>query len=317
MTDRHERLRAMLREDIGDEADEFLETVERLRDLPAPAVDPEQTTELIMALKAKLASPPAPLRRRRGEITARSDTPTPQVERGLGGEANHRPFQHLRDWPPLLLMRAQLRVVQGEILIASALMILLGVVVTLLTFNMGMYSGLYSIDLPLVLIAPIVAAVGLAFLYGTEAQAVAEIEHATPVSTSLVLLARLTLVFAFDFALGLCGSIILTLTQPSLSLWPLVGAWLAPMSFLSALAFLISVLFVDPLVGMVISFGLWAALIMIRFVNINPNLHLIIAIPDLLAANVRPWLLILAIPLFALALWISTRRDLIIKKGIS
>lgn len=304
MTDKHERLRAMLRADLGDEADDLLDTVARLSDLPAPVVEAEQTAKLTATLK--FASPPNPLSTGGEGVSKYNQIAPLRLRRGDGGEAKRF---NLVDWPPLLLMRAQLRVVQGEILIASALVMLLGVVVTLLTFNMA-YAG---VDLPLVLIAPIVAAVGLTFLYSTEVQSIAEIEHATSISPSLVLLARLTLVFTFDFASGLIGSIILTLTQPDLSLWPLVGAWLAPMAFLSALAFLISVVFVDPLVGILISFTLWVALIMIRFVNANPYLRPLSGIPDLLAANFRPWLLVLAIPLFAVALLINQRRDLIIK----
>jgi hypothetical protein len=153
-------------------------------------------------------------------------------------------LQTLTSWWPLLLLRSQLRVVQGEIWFASALVIGLGTLVTVLTFEAGS-----SMMLPLVFLAPVVSGFGVAFLYDGNIVQMLELEDTTPASARILLLARLTLVFGFNLLLMLAGSLILAIALEDVSLWPLVSSWLAPMTFLSALAFFTSVLIKDALVG--------------------------------------------------------------------
>ncbi len=287
---------------------ELLATIHILKRWTAPEPSADATAHLIQGLQAELHETLAAF-----PLVSKSEGEPARVKVNLSvGQAARSvgEWNPSNNWPPLLLLRAQLRVVQGEIWIASALIMLLGVVVALVTARLPGEAA----DLPLILIAPVVAAAGLAFLYGTDADPVMEIEHATPVSWSLLMLTRLALVFGFDFALGLAGSVILTLIHPSLSLWPLVGAWLAPMSFLSAFAFLISVLFVDPLVGTIVSFGLWIMQAFLRFWNVTLSFQTI-NLPNLLSEEARPWLLALAIPLFALSLWLSDHRDSFIRRS--
>jgi hypothetical protein len=216
--------------------------------------------------------------------------------------------QRLADWWPLLLLRAQVRVVQREIWLASALIMLLGGAVTVI-----LYAPHDLGDLPLVLVAPVVAAVGVALLYSTDEQSVMEIEQATPTSPQLILLLRLAMVFGVDFMLGLLGSLVLTIANPNYSLWPLVITWLAPMTFLSALAFLMSVMFADAQTGTVVSLLLWSIQVLNRFLS-GRALAAIPILPDLLAADVRVWLLLLAVPMLAAALWLSGRETSTIRR---
>jgi hypothetical protein len=175
----------------------------------------------------------------------------------------------------------------------------LGTLVTLAS-----YSTLRPGDaLPLVWAAPLVAAIGVAYLYGPDADLPLEIELATPVSRRLVLLARLALLFGFDLVLGLVGSAALVALDSGVSLWPLVLAWLAPMAFLSALAFLVSVLFIDPMAGTLISLALWIAQSLARFWSIPWSM------PDLLAADARPWLMLFALLMGVGALWFAGRDE--------
>lgn len=203
-----------------------------------------------------------------------------------------------------LLLRLQVRVVRREIWAASALVMALGTLVTLAMSGPAASGG----TLPLVLVAPIVAAGGVAFLYGPAVDPMLEIELATPASSRLVLLARLALVFGFDLGLGLAMSVVLAVLQPEVSLWPLVMDWLAPMAFLSTLAFLLTVLSTDPGLSVLVSLVLWGGL------NVRKSVGLLLGrlpwpLPDLLAASARPWLWGLALLFGVLALWAAGREE--------
>ena len=140
-----------------------------------------------------------------------------------------------------LLLRSQTRLVHPATWLASGLVIALGGLVTLLLYQ-PTQSGA---ELPLVIVAPLVAACGVAFLYGLEADPALELLLATPIPPRLILMARLALLFSFNLTITLACSVLLTLTQAQVSLIPLIAAWLAPMTFLSALAFLLSVIFFE------------------------------------------------------------------------
>jgi hypothetical protein len=263
-------LRERLREDLGNADEPLLDTLQEWRDQEVKA-DPIRQKALIAQLENLVSIAPQP----------------------------RASFWLL----PLLIMRAQLRIVRGAIFVASALVMVIGVGVTLALYQPQADPS----DLPLVLVAPLVTAFGLAILYSTEVDSALEIEQTTPVSPALIMLARIALVFGFDLAFGLIGSVALTVIQPSISLWPLVVAWLAPMAFLSALAFLLSVFFLDSAVGIVAATGLWALFIASRYLQDRPMfLHL----PDFLAPSLRPLYLLAAIPLFLLGLWLCEQREI-------
>jgi len=216
----------------------------------------------------------------------------------LSALARPRPWNDPRLIP--LLLRSQLHVIRGEIWPASALVLGVGVVVALAT---GAPAGEM---LPFVLIAPIVAAVGISFLYGPAVAPALEIELVTPTPPRLVLLARLLLVFGFDLIVALAGSLALTLFGPDISLGPLIGAWLAPMVFLSALSLLFSVLTADPGAGTLVSLALWTIHALQQLGILNRVLK---RLPDLSAAAMRPWILLLAFLIGGLALWLSGREE--------
>ncbi len=268
-----DRLRAMLREDVEspEEAEALLATVLWLKRWPAP--QKYDTDQLVQSLLPTLPA---------------AESHTARMRRLFSSS-----------WP-VLLLRAQARIVQRELWLVSALMMLLGTGVTMLMSD-SQHGGN---ALTFVWISPIVAAVGVAYLYGFEADPPLEIEMATPASRRLILLARLTLVFGFDLALALAGSVALTLTQTGLSLWPLVMTWFGPMAFLSALAFLLTVLFIDSMAGSVISMLLWMIEGVMRVApQFRPPL------PDMLAADSLPWLLALALLMGLAALWFAGRDE--------
>jgi len=269
-TPKDEELRAKLIEDTGspEEAERLVPAVRRLQSWSAPKPGPTATVKLIARLEAEIPNPQSPI------------------------------TNLLSSWP-ILLLRAQLRVVRGEIWAASALVMTLGLLVTLATYSAAEAW-------PLVLVAPLVAATGVAFIYGPDVDPALEIELATPVPPRLVLLARLALVFGFNLIIGLAASLILSLARAEVAFWPLVSTWLAPLSFLSALAFLLTVFTVNSTTSAMISLLGWAFQSLRQLGGLKAVAWFM---PDLMAASARPWLWALALLLAALALWLGGREE--------
>lgn len=149
------------------------------------------------------------------------------------------------------LLRGQVPLVRHGIWLASALTMTLGVLVALAAQD-GSGAGLVF-----GLIAPVVAGIGVAFVYGPENDPSLEIALGTPTSPRLVLLARLTLVFGYDLLLALGATLLLAVDKDAGGVWPLVSLWLGPMLFLSGLALVCSIV-VGSTTGVAIASGLWA-----------------------------------------------------------
>lgn len=264
----YERLKRTLLEngETEDKAEALAQMAYFLRKLPAPKTSAEQQANLLNRLAAEL-----PRRKTR--------------------------WERLREWYPLLLLFSQLRTIHREIWAASALILILG---TFVTLAQPAGSGM----LALVALAPVVAAAGVAMLYDGSVELMLELEEATLASARLLLLARLTLIFGFDLLLASAGSIALALTRTELSLMPLILSWLAPMAFLSALAFLLSVLLVDTLAAALFSLALWFAHIMLRHAENLPELFTYLSMPGLSASETRPLLFVAAVFIVAVALWL-------------
>jgi len=110
----------------------------------------------------------------------------------------------------------------------------------------------------LAVFVPVIAAVGVAFVYGPENDPSLEVALSTPTPPRLVLLARLVLVYGYDLALALAATGALALVRADVGLvWPLVSLWIGPMLFLSALALLLSLLF-GSAPAILAALGLWA-----------------------------------------------------------
>lgn len=242
-----------------------------LRRLPAPPARPEAKARLMSALLLEADQ----------VLPVRQPVPIPRLRWGL------------------LVLGAQVRIVHRFTWITSLLVMALGFFVTLILYQPGTGA-----ELPFVIVAPLVAALGVAFLYGVDVDPALELQLATPVSPRLVLLARLTLVFGFNLAVGLVCSAALSLFPTGMSLWNIVLSWLAPMAFLSALAFLLSVLFFDPLFSALMSLLIWGVLVWRRFtfLEMYPFME---HIPNLLAPEFRPLLLLISVVGVALALWLT------------
>jgi hypothetical protein len=129
------------------------------------------------------------------------------------------------------LLRAQAPLVQREIWPASAAVIAVGVAAALISAQAGFVYAL----------APLIAAACMSLLYGPENDPALELSLSTPTSPRQVLLARLALVFGYNLALvGAATLALLPMLPDTALLDPLVLRWLAPMTFLSAAALLLS-----------------------------------------------------------------------------
>jgi hypothetical protein len=284
-----------LTQDLNSEeqATELLPIVEHLQSWQAPHPTPSDTARLLTTLNPQLP------------ITSET------------AKQNFASFPHYQSLipniqSPLLLLRAQLMVVRSDIFAASALVMAIGTGLTLLSPSTRTLSdGTATPDgLALALIAPLITALGVSFLYGPEVDPAIEIEEATPVSQRKILLARLTLVFGFNLIMGLIGSLTIAAAGrigmiPMVDLSQIIEIWLVPMTFLSALAFLLAVMTGDPLAGIVASLGIWSFQ---AFRLFGEPSTFILTLPNLLSAEVRPWLLALALGLGTLALWLAGRE---------
>ncbi|HHX65178.1 MAG TPA: hypothetical protein GX702_09855 [Chloroflexi bacterium] len=132
----------------------------------------------------------------------------------------------------LQILRSQIPLVRREIWPASAAVIALGYIAALFAGKAAIIHAL----------APMLAAAGLAAIYGGENDPAIELTLATPTSPRQILLARMTLVFGYNLVLTL-AAVLALLPAVSINIDITNGlllSWLAPMAFLSALALMLS-----------------------------------------------------------------------------
>ncbi len=261
-------------------------------------LETEEEAEALLPLIAQLRAAPVPKPSRQSQA---------QLQRRLRANFAQLTQPAARSWQARLqwlywLLRAQMRVVQAEIWQGSAFVMALGVVVTL------------AVDLqalPFVLVAPIVAAIGITFLYGPGVDPTLEIELATAVPPRLILFSRMTLLFGIDLLLGLLGSVLLATLRSDISLVPLVSTWLAPMAFLSTFALFFSLVSFEPLLGVMLSLILWGVQTMRQF---DWLFHLPAIIPNLLLTQWQPWLWLGTVLLGGTAVWLAGREEWVINQ---
>lgn len=248
------KLRQMLLEDLGAEAEDFLPLVQSLRALPLP--EPRQA---ILTTPARY---------------------------------------------PLQFLCAQIRLMGYEIGLASALVLLLGVLITL---GNGQSTSVQA--LPFSVLAPIVAAVGVALLYDGEQETAFEIEAASQTRLSTLILARMTLIFAFDLGLSLLGSLILAALNSHLTLQDLILAWLVPMTFLSGLAFFLTIYTRNAWFGMSVSLSLWVLHVIFRAQTSPDLLGQILAFQGFSDPATRPILLGMAVLLVIIGVMLASQPE--------
>ncbi len=149
----------------------------------------------------------------------------------------------------------------------------------------------------LTLALPLVAAAGMAFLYGPEIDPGLEIALATPTSARTVMLGRFLLLFGFDAAVAVAASIAPAARHGG-GLLALTLLWLGPMALLATLSLLVSLL-LGPAAA-----GIGAALLWVsRAMRFHSGVELTLA-PSQVWHTSLPVLLVSALLLVAALLYV-------------
>lgn len=199
------------------------------------------------------------------------------------------------------LLRTQIFLIKSDIWPASAGIMALAILVALISKHIEVIS----------FISPLIAAGGMAMLYGADNDPAHELVMSTPTSTWKILLARLSIVSLFNLLLSLLASLVMLLIVPAELLGAIILGWLAPMAFLSALALLLS-LWIGTSNAVAVTYGLW----IFQFVLLSKGIQKIwysTALDALASACRNFWrspglLFILAVVLVGIVL-VSTRFE--------
>jgi hypothetical protein len=132
------------------------------------------------------------------------------------------------------LLAREVRLLHTNLWAASALALLLGVVLSMTVADRGDAGMVFG------LVAPVVAAVGAAMVPWPESGGADDLVLTTRTTRQSVLLARLGLVVGYDAMVSLVCSILLTLTGAG-GFGAIIGEWFGPMLLLGGLAFALSV----------------------------------------------------------------------------
>jgi hypothetical protein len=193
------------------------------------------------------------------------------------------------------VVSSQARLLRRSVWAASALGITLA---TLLAASLPAEAGRDGV---LTIALPLIAAAGVAFLYGPENDPGLEISLATPTSARLVLLSRFGLLFSFDVALALLGTLAISLARGE-SLWGLALVWLGPMALLSTASLALS-LFTGPVVAVLGAALAWLA----SALRVDTGVAL--RFPPEALARMTPGILALSIAALLAAMLAVSRRE--------
>jgi hypothetical protein len=173
------------------------------------------------------------------------------AERALTAALGERPSAGFvrRAWA---LVRAQAPLVRREFLPASAVLMALGGVVAVLANRVAAFHFL----------APMIAAASLAMIYSREQDPAMELALSTPTSAWKVLLARLALVSGYNLTMAFAASAVLYAVMPAGLFGSVVLGWLGPLTFLSALALVLS-MWAGTGTALLVSYTAW----MLRWVS--------------------------------------------------
>lgn len=140
-----------------------------------------------------------------------------------------------RNW---LVFRAQFPLIHKSLWIASALVCLFGLILTLLMAPHNQAQEQRAADL-LVLFIVVAGASGSAFLYGSAVDPGFELSIATPTSVRFVMICRMVIVLGYNCLLGVLASAIFAALYGG-GLWGMAQLWLGPLLFLFSLCLTIS-----------------------------------------------------------------------------
>lgn len=239
-----------------------------------------------------------------GQVFASTPPPSSQLMNLVWAEIDaSEQAQTARRWSPAralhrlwLVFRAQIPLIHRSIWIASVLVCLFGLVLTILLEAHTHEQKTFAANL-LVLFIVVVGASGSAFIYGSSVDPAFELTIATPTSMRLVMLCRMVIVLGYNIFLGLLASAVFASIYGG-SLWGFMQLWLGPLLFLFSLCLAIS-LFIGSTLALICT-------MLIEVLQTFPGSavsHLVrIPLPALDLGSTSPALLIAALLLLAFTL---------------
>ena len=214
---------------------------------------------------------------------------------GTAGAVSEAPPSTPAPWAQRArVLWAQTKILPISVWIASALAIALA---TAYALALQIEEGRLIVGFAL----PLVAAIGMAFLYGPEVDSALEIALATPTSRRQLLLSRWSLLFGYDLLLSLGATLILA-TVHGTGLWSIAQLWMGPMALLSALSALASLL-LGPTTAVATGATVW----LMRLIQVEDGFSL--RLVDAPFWHTSPAMLVLAGALFALALVVVEHQE--------
>jgi ABC-type transport system involved in multi-copper enzyme maturation permease subunit len=199
------------------------------------------------------------------------------------------------------LILTQARLMRSDLWTASAVVMAIGIIVSVIAERANVLQ----------FVAPMVAAACLAVIYGPENDPALELTLSTPTSPWKILLARLTVVSGYNLILTIVASLIMITIIPADMLQTLILSWFGPLTFLSALALLLSI-WMGSSNAVTIVYGLWLTQffepLQIQIGKATPALEM------LLTAYRQFWqnslfLVMLSLLFIGLALWSANRME--------
>ncbi len=218
------------------EAHDLELTVDQLSRYTVAAPTTDDTAGLLNALKQNLATDAVPARWRRGL----------QPPSGTGRQTIGL----------LSLIRPQVSLLGKPFWLASALVCGLGLI------SIGTIGDMQMI--PLVMLAPLLAAVTIVFAFQSGDERVLELETSVALSWQQLALGRLSIVLAVDCLSLTAISLLAVRLVPELSLWLLLLSWFAPLLLWASLALALSLRY-GHLVGLIGACAAWGLQVVLRF----------------------------------------------------
>jgi hypothetical protein len=144
-------------------------------------------------------------------------------------------------------------------------------IATVIVLAAGVVARL-GVDQPLVwLIAPAIAAVGIAYAYGPDVDPAYELASSCAVSDRLVLLVRAVTVFTVNAGLGLAASAATLGTKAETDTAQVTFAWLIPMAAVCALTLAVAVAARSATAGAAAGVVAWIVAVLVQSVVASPG----------------------------------------------
>lgn len=238
------------------------------------------------------ASKPLPSTNILDRVWTKIDAPAQEVK--VGRRSVRQVIGHL--W---LVLGKQVRIIHKSIWIASTLVGLFGCFLALFISN----NHLQDAASMLALFTAVVAASGVAFIYGTDNDAGFEITLSTPTSIRIVMLCRMLLVIGYNFVISAIVSTVIGLMHGG-GIWEIMQLWIGPMLLLSSISMSLSLM-----VGSALAVAVSLIIEALQAIPVTIERGLLVlqlARPDVWQTN--PMVLLLAALIFLFAVFYAPRQ---------